>query len=56
MRNTLEYPVTKQEVIDYLVRLQEQLINEGAVGDMRPIYISIALDAVKEHHVAKGIA
>jgi len=47
MRNELEYPVTKQEVIDYLSKLQDELIKEGVVGDIRPVLLDVAIDAVK---------
>jgi len=47
MRNLKEFPITKDEIIDCLRQLQEDIIKEDLVGDMRPILLEEAMDIIK---------
>lgn len=48
MRNLLEYPVTREEIIELLLQLSQQFSEEFSCGDMRPLLLQIAAKAVKE--------
>ena len=36
MRNTLEYPVTYEEALDFLAKTRDSILSEGRMGDMGP--------------------
>lgn len=48
MRNTVEYPVTKKEIIECLYRMANDL-DDGrfSCGDMRPLLLRHALEIVE---------
>lgn len=50
MRNTLEFPITRTEIVDTLLRLAVELAErdaeEGVCGDMRPILLETAAKIV----------
>lgn len=48
MRNTVEYPITKDEIAEYLQFLIEMLdyAQTGAVGSMGPLLLSKAKEIV----------
>ena len=52
MRNTREYPVTAQEVVDYLEELKAELLREdaehGVCGDMGPMLLQWVIDRLRE--------
>lgn len=52
MRNTLEYPPTKDEIIEALERLLKQetdrIAENGAIGNMTPLLISEAITRIRE--------
>lgn len=48
MRNLFEYPITDEEVIGYLRELADEALKEEAIGDMRPLFLDYAIEAVKE--------
>ena len=52
MRNILQYPITDEEVIEVLQRLQEDIAKENTVemvvGDMRPLVLGYAIERFKE--------
>lgn len=41
MRNLAQYPLTHQEILDFLERMREDVSYEktGGVGDMRPMIV-----------------
>lgn len=39
MRNLVEYPVTKDEIMENMDRLSQEILKEGGVGDMRPLLL-----------------
>ena len=43
MRNLLEYPITRDEVIECLTKLRESILEEGCIGDMRPLLLTVAI-------------
>ena len=50
MRNTEEYPVTKEEIINCLHSLASQISEEGAIGDMRPLLLQEAIAIISAAH------
>lgn len=50
MRNLAEHPISKDELIDGLIRMVEEMMTTGTVqcGDMRPTYLALAAGIVKE--------
>lgn len=40
MRNLAEYPVTHEEKIALLEKLRVEFMDEGRIGDMRPLLLS----------------
>jgi hypothetical protein len=48
MRNLHEYPVTKEEILDYLARLQDEVIKEDGIGDMRPLLLAKARQIIEQ--------
>lgn len=48
MRNTVEYPITKEEIAEYLKFLAEEIgyDNTGRIGDMGPLLLEKARDIV----------
>lgn len=49
MRNTLEYPVTKEEVISALEDATDVLIEKGNIGDIRPHALEKAKEWLRAH-------
>ncbi len=53
MRNILEYPPTKEEVVELLTRLAETKsnANEAAMvcGDMEPYLLAVAAEVINAH-------
>lgn len=49
MRNTHEYPVTLDEIVDCLQRLHNDIIHEhpDLIGDMRPLLLRKAISLIK---------
>lgn len=58
MRNLLEYPITLQEVIDLLERLETDAIKEGEekllCGDMRPLLLRKAIQVIERERFLHG--
>lgn len=50
MRNTLKYPITTAELIEYCNRQIKDLSYEktGLIGDMRPLYYTELIDMLHE--------
>lgn len=46
MRNIMETPVTKEEIIDTLLRLADEFEGEEKYGDMRPLILKQAAQHV----------
>lgn len=46
MRNTVEYPITKEEIAECLRGLSILFQREGRIGDMRPLLLEKARDLV----------
>ena len=42
MRNILKYPVTTQEIVECLTKLSDEILDEGRMGDMRPLLLTMA--------------
>jgi hypothetical protein len=47
MRNLLLYPLTYNEVIDYLSEQKTKLEEDELIGDVRPMILDFAINAVK---------
>lgn len=48
MRNILEYPITNQERIDTLKEIQNEILAEESVGDLRAEILQECIDAIKD--------
>ena len=48
MRNLTEYPVTREEIIAYLLGLLNDL-DPNLIGDMRPLLLSITIHYIAVH-------
>lgn len=48
MRNLLQYPITDEEVIGYLKQLADEALKEEAIGDMRPLFLDYAIEAIRD--------
>lgn len=48
MRNIAEYPITKEEILECLLSISEDINKYKRVGDMRPIFLRLAAEAVKQ--------
>jgi len=46
MRNLLEYPVAKEELVRFLADLRETFLQEELCGDLRPTFCNTLLDLV----------
>ena len=42
MRNLAKYPIDDNEIIECLKKLSKQLVEEGRIGDMRPMILTEA--------------
>jgi hypothetical protein len=53
MRNTLQYPITTNEVVSELQVLHDdamaEMVAEISMGDMRPLLLSTAIQIVQAH-------
>lgn len=49
VRNILEYPVTKQEVLDALKKAELTFLREELIGDIRPYALSLAFEWIEKH-------
>ena len=49
MRDLSKYPVTKDEVVDYLKGLAKSQAETAAPGDMGPLLLSVAAYWVEEY-------
>lgn len=53
MRNLVQYPVTDDEIVEYLRRHLQELTDEGGdgprVGDMRPTLVERAIQRILDH-------
>lgn len=47
MRNTLEYPITDEEIVACLEKIMNEISQERACGDMRPLLLSKAIARIK---------
>lgn len=51
MRNTLEYPVTKEEILECLKLIQRNIMKwnskENSVGDMRALLLAEAIKIIE---------
>lgn len=48
MRNLRQYPITKQEILECLSTLAQDMLKEKRVGDMRPSLLQEASKIVEE--------
>jgi hypothetical protein len=48
MRNLLDYPITKEEIVQCLLHLSNELSKDELVGDMRPILLETAARLINE--------
>lgn len=48
MRNLIEYPITIEEVVATLRRTAAELSQEERIGDMRPLILEQAADALEK--------
>jgi hypothetical protein len=57
MRNLMEYPITKEEIIGYLTELFEDVDPEKTrlVGDMRPSLLREAIEIIKNAQIGAGM-
>lgn len=49
MRNTLQYPVTKQEVLRSLEQAFNDEMAKGLIGGITPLAIRKAMEFIEEH-------
>lgn len=49
MRNVLQYPVTKQEVIHAIDEALRTTFNPDLIGDIRPLALTKAKEFIIEH-------
>lgn len=54
MRNTIEFPITCDEVIECLERLKQQEMKSEAIGDMTPLLLHRAIQIVKRERILHG--
>jgi hypothetical protein len=56
MRNEIEFPITLDEVIECLERLERDSLESGPVayGDMTPILLRAAIQVVKRERFLHG--
>jgi hypothetical protein len=47
MRNLLEYPITKEEIVECLAELARTFDNLELCGDMRPLLLKRAIKIIK---------
>lgn len=49
MRNTVEYPITKDEIVDCLREFITECVQgkTGLIGDIRPILLQKAIDIIQ---------
>lgn len=50
MRNIVEYPITKDEMIAGLEELLAKELASPAIGSLRPVILSYVIDALKNGH------
>lgn len=53
MRNLAQYPITKKEIIEYLLNLSDQIATEGAIGDVRPLLLTEAVIMINRSDISK---
>ena len=55
MRDTLRYPITHEEKLDYLSKLYEENLYEktGRIGDLTPSIIKLIYEDVINCHMGK---
>ena len=46
MRNIVQYPVTKEEIVMVLSSIKDSINDEELIGDIRPYIIDIVIDYV----------
>lgn len=51
MRNLAKYPPTKEETVESLRRLAEEVGKKHICGDMRPLLLELAAKAVEKHGI-----
>lgn len=49
MRNLAEYPVTFEEVTEFLTELRDSFMSEEKCGDMRPLLVDWALERLYQY-------
>ena len=56
MRNLLEYPVTTQEIVEYLTYLKTEFDfgNTGSCGDMGPVILAEAIARIVNAETKEG--
>lgn len=47
MRNLRDYPITKEEIIAFLVNLADKYATDGGIGDIRPSLLREAAKHVR---------
>jgi hypothetical protein len=54
MRNILEYPITKEEIVETLLKMQEaykwDILHHGYYGDMTPMILDEAIKCIEENY------
>lgn len=49
MRNLAQHPVTKDEIIQGLTRLQKNELDKGSFGNITPLLLRMAIEIVEKH-------
>lgn len=49
MRNLMEYPVTHNEIIDFLKLMGKMRLAQNLIGDMGPVLIDAAINHVESN-------